>query len=302
MNNYNFKTGNNKEVFMNKPIHSDFIIHWTGKDIDKYDQGWVKKHYSKTKKQIADLYLKRLEDILEYGLWMTKKEEDKSIFIREDRKEIEIKRPWVARTCFTELKLSEARSHAKKFGRLGIGFKRFFLFDRLGSPMVYFHPERKNWFFQSKISKKDEGKIDNYYSCFLKHMCEISSDGTWQYTYFDESEWRIIYSDSIRKLLIEKNRKDVVSLFKNPKDRQNKLSYKYYKSLTSKIKPEYLIPLDAWFSMIIYPSLEVKNKAQDNNHIQKLIKKVKSKYTPGCPSSEYKNFPIELNLDACRNF
>jgi hypothetical protein len=52
--------------------------------------------------------------------------------------------------------------------------------------------------------------------------------------------------------------------------------------------------------MIIYPSLEVKNKAQqdDSNGIKQQIKIIKDKYK----SIEGGNWPIELDLDACRNF
>ncbi|NQS90642.1 hypothetical protein HQ584_12735 [Patescibacteria group bacterium] len=275
---------------MYKPIHSDFIIHWTGKDIDNKSNS--------NKKEKDNLYLERLRDILDFGLWMTKKEEDKFIVINGE----EIERPWVARTCFTELKLSEAHTHASEFGRLGIGFKRFFLFDRLGSPMVYYHQKRKNWFFPPLISWRDQGNIEAYFSCFLKHMCEICKR-PWKYTFFDESEWRIIYSESIKKLLLENGRDDVVSCFKNPKNKKNRGEYKYYKSLKTDIKPEYLIHLDAWFSMIIYPNLDVKNKAQKDKNIRKSIKKRKNEETASCSiDAEIKNYPIELNLDACKNF
>lgn len=53
---------------------------------------------------------------------MTKEEEDEFVVVNGVR----IRRPLVARACFTELRLSETRVHATRFGRLGIGFKRFF--------------------------------------------------------------------------------------------------------------------------------------------------------------------------------
>ena len=141
---------------MHTPIHSDFLIHWTGKDIDNnYESDWASKHSSKTKDATAKAYLKRLKDILEYGLWMTKAEEDKTVYVND----IAINRPWAARACFTELKLSEARSHAESFGCLGIGFKRFFLFERFGSPMVYYSPMRRNCFFFPLISRDDQGSM-----------------------------------------------------------------------------------------------------------------------------------------------
>jgi len=285
---------------MYQPIHSDFIIHWTGKkNIDDIsDSGWADNHSSKTSYEATELYLKRIKDILEYGLWMVKNKEDE--FIEVDN--IKLNRPWVARTCFTELRLSDARAHAEKFGRLGIGFKRFFLFDRLGSPMVYYHPIRRNWFFEPLLSNFDNGQLKSYSSCFLKQMCEKSKDGTWQYNTFDESEWRIIYSDSIKESLLAKKRRDIVKLFINPKDKANKKHYDYCNALTADEKPEFLIPLDAWFSLIIYPSLQVKNKAQNDEKIRNLISDIKKKDIPGCTKDEKSNYPIEVNLDACRNF
>ncbi len=76
----------------------------------------------------------------------------------------------------------------------------------------------------------------------------------------------------------------------------------YYKKLKGNKKPSYLIPLDAWFSMIIYPNLTVKNKAKEDKEIQELIKTIKAKRTLGCTPDEQENYPIEVDLDACKNF
>ena len=109
------------EFPMNKSVHSDFLIHWTGDDIDKdYDSNWWQSNKSEPNKAIIEPYLRRLKYILRYGLWMNQEKG----FVEFNGKKIKI--PSVARACFTELRLSEARKHAQKFGRLGIGFKRFF--------------------------------------------------------------------------------------------------------------------------------------------------------------------------------
>jgi len=282
---------------MYQPIHSDFIIHWTGKDIDNLSNS--------NKKEENNLYLERLRDILKYGLWMTKNKEETLVIIDGEK----IERPNVARTCFTELKLSEAQTHAKEFGRLGIGFKRFFLFDRLGSPMIYYLSTRRNWFFPPFISNQNKNNLDLYFLCFLKAMARRAENGYLQYKYFDESEWRIIYSEDIRKLLLanselffKKCRVDIETLFKNPRNNFNRELNNYYKKLKGDKEPSYLIPLDAWFSMIIYPNITVKNRAKEDEEIQELIKTIKAKNTPSCPSYEHENHPIEVNLSACGNF
>jgi len=54
--------------------------------------------------------------------------------------------------------------------------------------------------------------------------------------------------------------------------------------------------------MIIYPSLDVKNKAQqdDSTGIKQQIKRIKDLDDQG-NRVENKNWPIEIDLDACRN-
>src|SRR4030042_1707577 len=182
---------------MYQPKHSDFLIHWTGKlDIDDvYDPKWFEKPSSPLKEEIIEPYLKRLRSILKHGLWMTK-DPDEAIIKIEGKP---LRRPCIGRTCFTELRLSQVRDHAANFGRLGIGFKRPFLLNRLGAPMIYYHPKRKNWIFPPYLGRtpsKDEYCNDDYFSCLLKSMCEKEPgpEETWVYNHFDESEWRIFFS------------------------------------------------------------------------------------------------------------
>ena len=103
--------------------------------------------------------------------------------------------PSTAKCCFTELKLSLSRRHARRYGRLGIGVKRSFLFDRDGRPISYFsnRTEKKDRFLTlcgTELSNKDM-------LLFFKpmHRDEIV-DGRKNRTYdlYSESEWRIIYS------------------------------------------------------------------------------------------------------------
>ena len=117
--------------FINKPVHSDFLIHWTGEDIDKdlgenYNKSkdWQNKTSSETCSKAIDEYLRRLKFILKYGLWMTKRRGNDDVIQINCQK---FSKPRISRACFTELQLSETRKHAKKFGRLGIGVKRYFL-------------------------------------------------------------------------------------------------------------------------------------------------------------------------------
>jgi len=272
-------------------IHSDFLIHWTGKDIDdKYHKKWDKSESGKseTDKNCTDLYVERLHNILKYGLWMTEKQED-SLCFKEISKQIPI--PITPTTCFTELKLSESRKHARQYGRLGIGVKRPFLFERLGRPLIYYLRKELN----NDIFLKDcaQNLKDNNLLNFFKPMNRSGNPLT--YDLYAESEWRILF---FQELL----RKDLI---KDPRDPQNEKENEYFNKLTpeKKAKLKCLIPLNGWFAMIIYPSLDVKNKAQqdDSIGIKQQIKRIKDLNDHG-NRVEGGNRPIEVDLDACRNF
>lgn len=277
-------------------IHSDFLIHWTGKDIDnEYDKQWYKSDKSKTNKNfdVTGKYIKRLHDILKHGLWMNKKPDPETIKVNDQ----EFKKPLVARTCFTELKLSEVRKHAKKCGRLGIGLKRYYLFDRLGGPMKYLQFDTLNLFFPP-YSVYDKYNPDHEKFSFYKHMC---SGKPLTYDLFSESEWRIIYSENIKKKL-KRAAPERLSLFVDPKESDCKELKQFYDGIQME-KPEYFLPLDAWLAMIIYPSPEVKIEARQNHEINYWIQVAKSKKpVTGCPRYEHEMWPVEVDLDACRNF
>ena len=224
---------------------------------------------------------------------MNKKADPESIKVNGRK----FKKPLVARTCFTELKLSQVREHAKKFGRLGIGLKRYFLFDRLGGPMKYVQFDTFNLFFPPfSYYDKEDPECEKY--SFYKHMCSCKP---LTYDLFSESEWRIIYSENIKKKLKE-NASKRLDLFADPKESNNKELMQFYNKIQGE-KPEYFLPLDAWLAIIIYPSPDVKNRACNDNEIKNLIKEAKSKNpATGCPRYECEMWPIEIDLDACRNF
>jgi len=250
-------------------IHSDFLIYWTGKDIDqKYDQGWYDIDKSKTSKtcDVTNLYLERLNNILRFGLWMTSEDEQP---IQLDGTRISI--PTVPKTCFTELKLSQSRRHARRYGRLGIGVKRLFLFNRLGRPVVYYglgQPARDDVFLAKCASELSDKTLLNFFK-------PMNSSSALTYDFYAESEWRILYFHELlsRRLIID------------PRDHTNKKEHDYFNALTSgeQEKLKYLIPLDGWFSMIIYPSLGAKNKFRNKNR----------KASPSRRSRELKPFPTK---------
>lgn len=265
-------------------IHSDFLIHWTGKDIDQGND-WYQKDKSKTDEKKTSEYIKRLKDILTYGLWMTEEEDE---FLSGA-----VKLPSTAKCCFTELKVSESRKHAREYGRLGIGLKRPFLFTRFGRPLVYFGFEKdKN---NDKFLRACAEELKN--KDMLNFFKPMNKSSTLNYDLYGESEWRIIFFEELLQ-----NKKII-----DPRDPSNDKEHKYFQSLDQEQQNilKYLIPLDGWFSMIIYPSLQVKNKAQQDSscQIKSIIENIKrDKKKDRGNQVEDRNWPIEVDLDACRNF
>lgn len=261
--------------------HSDFLVHWTGKDIEEDIE--KQKKLSPEEKNIE--YLKRFKSILKYGLWM-KKPAKRTIIKINDKK---FKKPDIARISFTELKLSITEDHSHLYGKLGIGVKKYFLFNRLGSPIHYCQPGTHNLFFApySNFLETTPEILS-----FFKHMCSKHKKRSLKYDLYNESEWRIIFSENIRKSLLKNNNKKAAKLFVNPK------TIDYFNSI--KNKPEYLLPLDSWLGLIIYPNLEVKKRAIKDVEIRNLLKKISAR---GRRNSPEKNcMPIELDLGACKQF
>jgi len=297
--------GGNCDPFfdVHRPVHSDFLVHWTGLDIDnQYDPYWEQENDPKLNKEIINPYIERLTNILEYGLWMTSSDNDKPLSYEGK----EVKRESFYRTCFTELKLSEARVHAKRFGRLGIGVKRPFVMRKKGAPVIYFREEFGSLFFTSfRQGNNDTISIpcDTWWAYYLKSMNEGETRrGYVQYKNFDESEWRVIFSEEIGKKF-----GDIMGINKCPGNDPKFVEYLERNNVTESKRPRYVLPLDRWFAIIIYPSLAVKVAAESNDYVRQRIKDIKPTLSTNSNTSSSAAFekyskPFEINLDACRNF
>jgi hypothetical protein len=120
--------------------------------------------------------------------------------------------------------------------------------------------------------------------------------GTLNYDLYGESEWRLLFFDELLRT------KSII----DPRDASNKMANAYFNSLRSdqQQKLKYLLPLDGWFAMIIYPSGTVKNEAQwrTEHGIREEIMRIKSKLDDHGNRVEGGSWPIEVELDACRHF
>lgn len=266
-------------------IHSDLLVHWTGgKDIDSECQPeWYEEPSCKIPESVDERYLCRLRDILEFGLWMT----------TQEGWELPggVAVPPVAGLCFTELKLSQSRTHAMQYGRLGIAVKRPFLFERGGRPVVYFHPDRslfngKDAFLEGCSEELKDKSLLQFFKCMDSATCRGI-----EYDLYSESEWRILANTNQLPDSIVDPRKAgdtrIIEYFNSMPDRQRK-------------QLQYLVPLDGWLAGIIYPSLRIKNKAQEEGSvIRRLIQKIPQ--LPGNARNVGEGLPIEIDLDLCRN-
>lgn len=281
------------------PAHSDFMVYWTGRDIMK-KYGDLLPNAQSYKNDVITDFLKRLQDILEYGLWMRKHEGTDYIHVNK----LKFPKPDVARLCFTELKISDSLLHARKFGPLGIGFKRFFIINRMGSP-VYYVPDTQGTglhsFFPPCSNLFDPENPPEICSYF-KNMSQGRNDqGYIGYDLYEESEWRIIYSENIKSKMPSHKH----SYFINPKDPTNKKHHEFYQTIYTSEKPDYIVPVDGWLALIIYPNLQIKNAAYEDTKIRDLLtqlKDPKSVRAEGIPPEEVINFPAELDIGAIKNF
>lgn len=353
--------------------HSDIIIHWTGKDIDTKDPEFSKTlpvHWRKhclrpiqqpsliKEPELIGAYVERLRDILKYGLWMTGEKSREEIFndtknngySRNDGRVFDNHE--VSRISFTELKLSEARQHAYEYGRLGIGVKRMFLYNRAGQPLVYAGP------MQKKSADKYQGdsyttkpqKPNWFYYCLGSSDCNLQSllkytgemEDNLNYKYYSESEWRIIYSGALKKMsslakfdgIVEGKNFDNQFIDINDPDNEHKKynnkielnDFKLYldknKDAIQKNKLSYLLPLDYWLGVIIYPCPVVKIVAEQDDEIRQLIfqtrckrleqyknllhqedtkKQGKLETLANCVGGKYM-MPMEIDLDTTSHF
>jgi hypothetical protein len=255
----------------------------------KHDPTWSDSDKSKIPENspLVAEYLSRLHSILTYGLWLTIEPDER--FVMGAAKVVI---PSTPKVCFTELKLSQSRVHAKRYGRLGIGVKRPYLFKRLGRPLAYFGFNTRTQndpFLKACVNDLSDPTLLNFFK-------PMNTGSPLNYDLYSESEWRILY---FQELLAQ-------GLLVDPRDPKNPEAHAYFQSLSPRDQAmlKYLAPLDGWLALIIYPSLSVKNVAQRDKSagIRAAVSRIKRRSSDHANRVEGGNWPIELNLDSCRNF
>ena len=226
-------------------IHSKFLIHWTGKDIED-------KNCLVTEK--SGMYVERLKDDLEKGLFTKRTSEDS---IRQWK----IKN--LVRICFTEIRLSQAQTHAKRYGKLGIGFTPDFIMNKGGRPVIYIPYNAKNdgRLLEDSIrnvyeKSKDNAEINRSSKWIMAHVKRMSNGR--DEDYYEEMEWRLVYDESSRHFT------------KGEAENVHRLQYE-----ASDIK------------VIIFPDKNTKQQSLNDSFITDYFSK---------------HLPIMATLEDCRNF
>jgi len=226
-------------------IHSKILIHWTGKDIDN-SLGANK----------SQQYVERLRDDLENGLFAKRTSEN---LIRKKK----IKN--LLRICFTEIRLSQARTHAKRYGKLGIGFARDFILNKGGRPVIYIPhtASEDSSLLEDSIKKvyeksKDNKEVHKSSKWIMAHVKRMSNGKSEDY--YEEMEWRLVHDESPKHKHFTKGKgKDIFRV----------------KFKASDIK------------VIIFPDEDIKKMSLNDETIGKYF-------------SEH--MPIMTTLDDCSNF
>ena len=283
---------------------SDFLIHWTGKDIQT------------DYKALDDLqrkeYINRLRTTLTgeaKGLWMTIPERE------EFYKDGDISFYYeVAKTCFTEIKLSSMESFTKRYGCLGFGFGRRFVLERGGIPVQYVSGTDNDvivaniarcWnaleaiesYFRKRnirdikeiptlpdrISFIREGLNTNI--CYMKNMSD--RDHPDDFTLLDEEEWRIVKT---KKIDTSKYKYIKPDYYISQPDGSTK-PVKYIMKFHGKKTPEAWIPFENKdLKLLILPDPKTRQMALEDNAISDWLLKDKV------------NVPIILTIEDCSYF
>ncbi len=224
-------------------IHSRILVHWTGKEFEEI----------RDEKEKSFLYIQRLKNDLQEGLYTKTTEED-------------VIRKWritnITRLCFTEIRLGQAQVHAKRYGKLGLGFSRDFIMNKGGRPVIYipFEANEGSRLLEESIRElfersKEIDEIHKPAKWILTHVKRMWNEKGEDF--YEEMEWRIVHGPDDRNI-------------KNIGDGVHRLKFD-----TSDIK------------VIIFPNEDTKQLSLKDDYIRKYLSE---------------NMPIMVTLDDCSNF
>lgn len=166
-------------------LHSHFLVHWTGREFHKLGEPCSLK--TAKGDSIREKYLERLEDTLKEGLFMKNGAETIRCI-----GESPMTTPRVPRVCLTEIRLSQSREHAKRYGLLGIGFHRNFVLKVGGNPAFYVQPVAVAGLFRHLLREEIGSGHVAHLLGFLKTMYDTQEGQDKLTDLYEEMEWRIL--------------------------------------------------------------------------------------------------------------
>jgi len=110
----------------------------------------------------------------------------------------------ISRTCFTEIKLSMAKSHAQEYGNLGIGVIREFVIERYGNPVFYVTNGDHSNIVTCAIKIRDfldktDQNILGEFRTLLSYFKKMGEQNSNDLLYYDELEWRITHLNRLEQ-------------------------------------------------------------------------------------------------------
>jgi len=233
-------------------IHSKFLVHWTGKRFHKPTDTIID--------ELRDKYVETLLNILENCFEMGKGKEE--IYDLDGK----ILETFVSRVCFTEIKLSAARKHSRRYGSLGLGVERDFVLKRYGNPVFYVKSGESNVAVNANkvlefLKSNDSGSnILLDYRTLLSYFKNMNDPGLEKLEYYDELEWRVTHL--------------------------NRLESEGMLTVVDKPKHQYMLKLKPHdVKVLVFPDEETKKLAYNNSRFPRLIEN-----------------PICLTIGDCENF
>jgi len=179
-------------------IHSEILVHWTLKELVNRE----------STEDVCRIYIKRLQDFYKTGIRFNIPDDPPDIVIGVGHRTELPRRPMIS---FTELRLSEVDMHMKKYGRLGIGFRRDFLMTWGANPVFYLQSKDQgivntNLKIMPKLIERLKSNIEDIPAAkalevFLTYFKPMDKPDGEPFDNYDEMEWRIVdvkYDDKER--------------------------------------------------------------------------------------------------------
>lgn len=105
----------------------------------------------------------------------------------------------IARVCFSEIRLSQAKSHATNYGKLGIGVHRDFILERMGCPVFYVQNGSNGIIIEhfdilhGFLSNNHHSEMLSRLQVIMGYLKNMSNPGDNNLIYYEEMEWRVVH-------------------------------------------------------------------------------------------------------------